>query len=664
MAGSSGGNLGLMALNDTKAGMEGLDKESISKVIEEASKGSKFYAKKQEDQARISQQAKEMKLALDAFTPSELEAARVSADVLIDNLRAGRILNKVIVHVDMDMFYAAVEMRDQPDLVDKPMAVGGMGMLSTSNYKARRFGVRAAMPGFIAKKLCPHLVIVPTNMAKYAAVAEQVREVFKEYDPDFCPMSLDEAYLDITKLVEAAEGDDIEAVATSIVNEMRSKIKEKTGLTASAGIAPNCRLAKVASDMNKPNGQFLVAAKEETILDFVQQLSIRKIGGVGNVSEQLLNAIGVFTCKDIFEKRAEIKLLFSEISFEFYMEVSQGLGATSIEPPDERERKSMSTETTFQDTADRKVLLNTCKELCKDLAQDLVNKDILGSAVTVKIKSHDFKLKTKVAQLMDFTNDESVIFKSAERTLLHLLDTAPEKPLKLRLMGVRMSELKDKAEVKGAKQTSLHLFMAPKTNDSEAGRKFTCPICDKKFTTIKVLNDHIDLCISSGETDEQNCVNRPLSDVEEVSNTNVLFPALANDHDGEEDRGLGEFEIEGKGQDNNFHPSHSKDTKAGAQSPTSSTKLLTPPQATIFVCPVCAASLSLSTEEAMSRHVEDCLSRQEVAAIVKEEGAAKKVPNQSMGGGKRKLADIGTVIPKKRPNVDKIARIDSFFAKC
>jgi len=276
-----------------------------------------------------------------------------------------------------------------------------------------------------------------------------------------------------------------------------------------------------------------------------------------------------------------------------------------------------------------------------------------------------------VAQLIDFTNDETAIFKSAERTLLHLLDTAHEKPLKLRLMGVRMSELKDKAEVKGAKQTSLHLFMAPKTNDSEAGRKFTCPICEKKFATIKVLNDHIDLCISSGETDEQNCGNRTLSEVEEVSNSNVLFPAVANDQNGSDEKGRVKFEIERKGQDQDFLPSHSKDTKYGAQNILSTelqtedkNLLVTPTQASVFVCPVCSASLSLSTEEAMSKHVEDCLSRQEVAAIVKEEEATKKVPNQPMGRGKRKSEDIGTVIPKKRPNVDKIARIDSFFAKC
>merc|ERR1719278_1022745 len=156
----------------------------------------------------------------------------------------------------------------------------------------------------------------------------------------------------------------------------------------------------------------------------------------------------------------------------------------------------MSTETTFSDTADRKVLVATCRDLCKDLARDLSNKEIFGSAVTVKIKSHDFKLKTKVAQLVDHTNDENAIFESAERTLLHLLDTAPEKPLKLRLMGVRMTDLKDKAEGKGAKQTSLRTFMAAKTGEGKASKKYICPICEHIYSSVRVLNDHIDLCIS------------------------------------------------------------------------------------------------------------------------------------------------------------------------
>merc|ERR1740137_65471 len=156
-----------------------------------------------------------------------------------------------------------------------------MGMLSTSNYLARKFGVRAAMPGFIGKKLCPGLVIVPTNMEKYAEVAEIVRGVFKEYDPNFAPMSLDEAYLDITHMLES---NDSQVTAWSLVNEMRGKICERTGLTASAGIAPNCLLAKVCSDMNKPNGQHQLLHNSQDILEFVSTLSIRKVGGVGNVS--------------------------------------------------------------------------------------------------------------------------------------------------------------------------------------------------------------------------------------------------------------------------------------------------------------------------------------------------------------------------------------------
>ena len=573
------------------------------------------------------------------------------------------------MHVDMDMFYAAVEMRDQPELADKPMAVGGMGMLSTSNYKvlqsaifridldlflsflqARRFGVRAAMPGFIAKKLCPQLTIVPTNMTKYAAVAEQVnfpllcwtslilchgqvREVFKEYDPDFCPMSLDEAYLDITGLVVAADGDDVEEVASSIVTEMRAKIKEKTGLTASAGIACNCRLAKVASDMNKPDGQFLVAAREEDILDFVHGLSIRKVGGIGNISEQLLNrAVGVYTCKDIYEKRAEIKLLFSEITFEFYMEVSQGLGATSVEPPDERERKSMSTETTFQDTADRKVLVATCKELCKDLAKDLASKEILGSAVTVKIKSHDFKLKTKVAQLVDHTNDENVIFESAERTLLHLLDTAPEKPLKLRLMGVRMTDLKDKAEVKGAKQTSLRTFMAAKTGEGKASKKYICPICEHIYSGVRVLNDHIDLCISENQEadDKLHTKDYKESPSEVETQTRNLDPTtMSLDSSSEMTNSSSSFQLE----------------------------TLVSSKSILFVCPVCSASLRLSTEEEMGKHVEDCLSQKEVSAIVMEEKAKLTAPMSS----KRKLVELETRGHRKRM---KVGQIDSFFSKC
>jgi len=447
-------------------------------------------------------------------------------------------------------------------------------------------------------------------------------------------------------------------------------------LTASAGIACNCRLAKVASDMNKPDGQFMVVAREEEILDFVRGLSIRKVGGVGNVSEQLLNAIGVYTCKHIYEKRAEIKLLFSEISYEFYMEVSQGLGATCVEPPDERERKSISTETTFADTADRKVLVMTCRQLCRDLARDLANKDILGSAVTVKIKSHDFKLKSKVGQVVEHTNNEIAIFESAEKTLFHLLDTASEKPLKLRLMGVRMTDLKDKADVKGAKQTSLRTYMAAKTAvQGEASKKYSCPICETKFSAIKLLNDHIDQCISfEGEINEK--LPRKDSEtlsIESAQNYAQLVCDGAEMRLQEETETKKQLETQLKTTDD--VSDHVISPPSTSVSPDSLSEMSNPPSlenhperfqnnysAKDFVCPVCSASLRLDTEEEMSKHVEDCLSQQEVAAIVKEEKSAIKLTDQTCG--KRKLSELGTVNTGKRIQVGKIARIDSFFAKC
>ena len=152
------------------------------------------------------------------------------------------------------------------------MAVGGMGMLATSNYSARKFGVRAAMPGFIAKKLCPDLVIVPPDMESYAREAEKIRAVFRAYDPNFAPMSLDEAYMDLTDYLDHHP----DQSAAAVVEEMRGKIVEATRLTASAGIAPNTFLAKVCSDMRKPNGQFELESREPAVMEFVQQLSIRK----------------------------------------------------------------------------------------------------------------------------------------------------------------------------------------------------------------------------------------------------------------------------------------------------------------------------------------------------------------------------------------------------
>ena len=169
----------------------------------------------------------------------------------------------------MDAFYAAVEEKDNPELKDLPMAVGSLGMLSTSNYKARQYGVRSAMPGFIGKKLCPKLKIVPLNFARYRQESDNIRQVFKQYDPNFCPTSLDEAYLDITDFMLQHPS----RSAAEVVAEIREKIRDQTLLTASAGVSYNTMLAKICSDQNKPNGQFVLLSPDD-VSNFIASILI------------------------------------------------------------------------------------------------------------------------------------------------------------------------------------------------------------------------------------------------------------------------------------------------------------------------------------------------------------------------------------------------------
>ncbi|KAH7963329.1 hypothetical protein HPB52_020630 [Rhipicephalus sanguineus] len=281
-------------------------------------------------------------------------------DIIVEKMECTRDLNRVIVHVDMDAFYAAVEMLDNPSLRDKPMAVGSVGMLSTSNYEARKYGVRAAMPGFIGKKLCPTLVIVRPNFHKYTEFSRRVRQVLVQYDEDFTPVGLDEAYLDITEYM--AKND---AEAEDVVQEMRQKIFDATQLTASAGIAANMFLAKVCSDMRKPNDQFRLPNDVDSIRKFVSSLPIRKVPGIGAVQEQLLMALGVRTCHDLWVKRAEIGHLFGEVTARFYLRAALGLGCTEVKcyEPNRKENHNQAT----LGTPDELLLASTPETLCANV---------------------------------------------------------------------------------------------------------------------------------------------------------------------------------------------------------------------------------------------------------------------------------------------------------
>ncbi|XP_062310651.1 DNA polymerase kappa [Osmerus eperlanus] len=484
------GFLSRMALNDNKAGMEGLDRDKINKIIMESSKGSRFYENEVKREQQVNQRVERMMLQKTQITEQQLSKAHTQLEKMTADLEKGRELSRVIVHVDMDAFYAAVEMRDCPDLKDKPMAVGSTSMLSTSNYHARKFGVRAAMPGFIAKKLCPNLVIVPTNFDKYKAVSAEVREIFADYDPHFQSVSLDEAYLDISDhlqrrrswsealrshslhtitppgagegqgefsgptgeglspvLFEDSPGTSPSAppgevvvfgtCAEEAVREMRFRIEQKTTLTASAGIGPNMMLAKVCSDKNKPNGQYRLLPNRQTVMDFVKDLPVRKVSGIGKVTEKMLGALGIITCGHLNQEMALVSLLFSETSWLHFLQISLGLGSTHIER--DGERKSMSTERTFGEMNTAEEQLSLCQKLCQDLAEDLKKEALQGKTVTLKLKNVNFEVKSRAETQPCALATAEEIFAVAKDLLKTEIDSVSPQPLRLRLMGVRIS---------------------------------------------------------------------------------------------------------------------------------------------------------------------------------------------------------------------------------
>lgn len=355
------------------------------------------------------------------------------ADEYIAELELSRDLSQTVVHVDCDAFYAAVEELDHPALKHVPMAVG-KGVLTTCNYHARKYGCRSGMAGFVAMKLCPQLICLPLNFEKYTKKAQEVREVLAQYDPRFQSASMDEAYLNITQYCTEHEMNPDEAVS-----QLRAQVFERAKITVSAGVAANARIAKIASNRNKPNGQFRVASDRATILAFMRDLPTRKVNGVGRVFERELDAIGIKTCGDIYAQRAFISKLFGEKAFHFLMQVHLGLGHTSVRPAEEYERKSVGTESTFRDMSGKEELRAKLRWIAEELEKDLARTQHKGRTLVLKIKLHTYEVLTRqvvppkaVSTADDLYTYALLMFQKLEREI---------PGMKLRLMGLRCTHL-------------------------------------------------------------------------------------------------------------------------------------------------------------------------------------------------------------------------------
>lgn len=297
-----------------------------------------------------------------------------------------------IIHIDMDCFYAAVEMRDDPSLANIPIAVAGRseqrGVVSTANYMARRYGVHSAMPVAQARKLCPHLKILPGRMAVYKAISHQIHEIFLRYTSIIEPLSLDEAYLDVTDCLK------FNGSATLIAQDIRQAIFNELKLTASAGVASIKFLAKIASDINKPNGQYVIAPGQ--IADFLAQLPLTKISGVGKVTGSKLAELGLYTCTDVQNYNlADLLRRFGKFGRVLY-ERCNGIDERAV--CSDRQRKSIGVETTLsKDIHDWDSCLSVIDGLYTELERRLsnVNPDLRIARQGVKLKFDDFQLTTQ-----------------------------------------------------------------------------------------------------------------------------------------------------------------------------------------------------------------------------------------------------------------------------
>ncbi|KAL5507318.1 hypothetical protein ACEPAH_6774 [Sanghuangporus vaninii] len=409
----------------------GPDQAEINRRIAEASKGSKYYEnEKRRDADWTARINKILEQRDELLRESDIRLVEAKVDRLTQfaEKESKRDLSQTIVHIDMDAFFANVELQHNPDLRDKPFAVVGLGVVTTGSYEARKYGVRAGQAEYIAKRLCPELILVPVDYKRVGVVSEKVMDVCGQYDPNLYIAGCDEAYLNITKYLQEHS-----TSAEESVRELRLKIFEKTNLTASAGIAPNM----ICSDKNKPNGQFQMPFTREAVMEFMRDLPVRKVPGIGRVGERVLEAIGVKTCGDIRDARAIIWLMPRKFAVGFLFDTHLGLSTTLIKPYQREERKSVGVSRTFRAVHTEEAIFRKLEYIASLLERDLGTEGWAGKIVILTYKLDSFRVHTRRATFDRWISKKEDLLRIGKELI------KPYLPLRVRLLGLRVTDLID-----------------------------------------------------------------------------------------------------------------------------------------------------------------------------------------------------------------------------
>ncbi|KAG5474385.1 hypothetical protein LSCM1_03165 [Leishmania martiniquensis] len=479
-------------LHNTKAGLQTVDKEKREAFIKELSVNSSFYANEERKAQRQQLQIEELLVKTRQYKasvrgdPVVFRQLQRQVAELEASFEAHRRFDCVYVHVDMDMFYAAVEMKKNPQYAEMPLGIGDMSMLSTTNYVARKFGVQSGMPGFIGMRLCPQLVIVPTNFAACRVESRKFMGVVREYDPAAHVLGMDEIMMCLDGyLAQHHSGATTHTerfdIAERIVEDCRRRIAEATGLTASAGIAPTPTLAKMASNYKKPDGQYSVRLfSREAVMSYLADIPVRQVPGIGKSRERLLAGLGIHTLGDAYQERHRLFYILTPKTFEFLLASTMGVGgmydplearlssaaaadghkktAKGDGEPSEDDwvRKSVGHERTFSRLASRADLQAIAYENLRRSHETLAAEDLLSSQVVLKLKLRSFHVKQQSKSLNVYTDDHEVLRRALDELLIPLLDSFAE----YRLLGVRLEKLRRRPQSDGggSAATLRHFF--------------------------------------------------------------------------------------------------------------------------------------------------------------------------------------------------------------
>ncbi|OPB37898.1 DNA polymerase kappa, a Y family lesion bypass polymerase [Trichoderma guizhouense] len=600
----------------TKAGQDKVDQSKVSEIIYNASKGSKFFTREEERDKILTKKIEQILSRKKKLEQQDLTRDLRNADRLLAELELSRDLTQHIVHLDCDAFFAAVELLERPDLKDVPFAVGG-GVLTTCNYVARQFGCRSGMAGFVAKKLCPQLILIKPNFHKYGAKAQEVREVLANYDPRFESASIDEAYLNITEYCDEHNMD-----PAAVVEQMRKEVHEKTSITVSAGIAANARLAKICSNINKPNGQYVLPCERSAIMAFMRDLPTRKVNGIGRVLERELLEIGVKTCGDLYEQRQYLNRLFGDKYYVFLLRCYLGLGRTKIQPAEEYERKSVGTESTFHDISDPAKLRDKLRSTAEALEKDLKKNECKGRTLCIKIKLHTFEVYTRQVVLPKSIQLADDLYNYSLPMLAKLEQEMPG--MKLRLMGLRCTHLVS------TKKPDTMAFFGFKPRRQDAGESSDTGMVKRKASEPLEKEDEWEKL----GTDDDDL----LEDLDDSLDN------LSREHEGEEDEML-QDRRHGKEIVPNPPP------ERGPQ-----------PEEDWWECPICLRPQA-ANERQFNEHIDLCLSRQTIRDAVQADDPKETKPVPPDVNKRPKLTEK-KLTEKKRgrpPSTDPKQKKLSFF---